>query len=320
MPLRPRPGMSLVELMVSVAIGSCVALGVTSLAVREVDGRASNQEELLNQQAMASILTTFSQDVRSASGLVRANPTDFRVRKALTDGTYQYVSYRILDGKLQRGVGTQRDADPATWVDTFDSNRFTVASGEFTYFELGNRSGSQQATMRRIEISRFQLRKARNQNVVKTPPISAVMREGANARDLGLGAGCTPEVRGHANGANAWASGSVHVTLCATNQTARPITLDGFAGDWASGTAANPIEAIKLENGGVLWGQGQAEYLKGGPPQTFRQVVTLPPGGTQRFRIHFHSVSGKIDTLTMRFYEPADAARKNPYLITARLP
>ena len=316
--LRPRPGMSLLELMVSVVIGGAVAMGVTSLAVREVDGRGSNQENLLNQQAMALVLSTFSQDVRAASGLVRATPTDFRVRKALTDGTYLYVSYRLLDGKLQRGTGAQKGADPATWVDVMDSTRFNVANGQFSYFMLGNGSGGSQALMRRIEITGFQLRRSRTNALVRTPPISAVMREASNARDLT--SACAPEVHGHDGGANAWASGTVHVTLCALNRSDRAITLDAFAGDWASGSAPNPIEALKLDQGGVLWGQGQAEYLKNGAPLTFEAPVTIPAGGTQRLRVQFHSVSGEVDAIALKLYGTDDPTRQNPYLITAQLP
>jgi hypothetical protein len=111
------------------------------------------------------------------------------------------------------------------------------------------------------------------------------------------------------------------VTLCAKNRSATPIVVKRFAANWSSvGGGGNPIESLKLDNGGVLWGQGKVDYESGEPPQTLDSSVTISPGETERFVLMFHKVSSRVESLVLKLYRADDTAFQNPYLITAEIP
>lgn len=331
--MRARPGLTALDTLLAVALVSAVAVPLATVAVRSGPTRSANQEELIAQQSLASVLTRFSQDVRSSSGLGDAGPSRFTLRQA-AGGTFRYVTYQLTGGRLQRGESASAAGVPTSWEDLLDPALVRVSAGSFTYYAWANQSAESSKLFRRIAIAGFGLESARTGQKLNAPPISAVMREGANARSFILAT--APEFRAHKEAAHGDTPGgkdndqdaasgnpnrldAMHVDLSLTNHSPHPARLAAFSGTWDEG-GANALVSLGFKGGPKGgWGGGQAAYHSGGAPQALDGVVTLAPG--QSFQLHLkYKMATSVRAIALRFYEAEDTARRDPFFLDIPAP
>jgi hypothetical protein len=326
-----RPGLSHLDVLLAMVVVVVVAAPLSMVAAQGVRGRSVTQEELFVQQDMAQILSTFSKDVRSASGMTEALSDRFTLSH-LSGATPVYTSYRIASGRLQRGQSTKADVAPTTWRDVVDGDRFKVSKGAFTYYQWGNTSGASSKLFRRIEIANLQFENNRSQNKIDAPSISAVMREGANARALVL---VGPPTWRAANGnlvdpeaaeddedskktsncgpSNPSALDAMFSLFKVKNISRSTIEVSAFTGAWSK--TDNKIESFTMDPGKkITWGNGKAEIWPGATPVSMPSKVVIPAGGTADVKVFF-KMGSKLESFALKLYDATDTTRTSPYVL-----
>lgn len=255
-PNHARRGLTLVETMMAFVVVTTLSASLFGVSKTVAKTRMEDQDAIERQQAEAITLTTFSQDVRSSDRLLTQTPTAFTLRQPVSAGGFRFVSYRLQSSLLQRGTSTEPTVAPTTWANVFDPTIYKASGGSFAYYLTNNGTGTDLSLMRRIEIAGFKLGSQRTGDLIRTPPISAVMRENANSRDLV--AGCTIRVLGH------WPTTCHRGGGCDTDGWGWNF---GFGGGWGRGWGGGETGASAVTGGGG-GGGGQCQWGYGGSCDT----------------------------------------------------
>lgn len=323
---RRRPGLSQIEVLLAIVVVAAVAAPLSFAAVQGGTARSGAQEDLFTQQDLAQAVSVFSQDVRGAVELTDATDTAFTLQQVEGDGDV-FVHYRIADGRLQRGESDAHDQAPATWRDLIDAERFKVEKGLFSYFSWGNKSAVSTRLFRRIEIQGLQVKGRKSGHQVDSPPISAVMREGGNARALRLTADA--EWRAHKEAAHGDQAteddlpfkpemgndreDAMFLLFTARNTRPRDITIEAFSGAWSQ--TDNFLEAFTLEvDKKTTWGNGKDRFSSAASPIALPETVKIPAGGQAAFKLFF-KMGSSLEALALKLYDTDDDARQDPYLL-----
>lgn len=307
-------GLTLLETLMALAVLVIIAVPLAGLVYKGNINRKGEQDRMFSQQATSVVLTQFTNDVRAASGLMGpiSDAQALKLRQPTATGTYSYVSYRFADGKLQRGTSDSEDRGPTTWSNVIDPSIFTVQAGTFAYYTLGNLVATRAKDVRRIELRELVLKSVNSQELLMPDAISASMREMSNARALRRNGPAPSVVKD---------KGAVWVRTGAINLTNLPLTFGSFSAEWTDMSPdPSPLDTLDLmlsdQNGKVTtWRAGPGErYFPGDPPRPLPEQVTVQKGVEVSVNFKFRDTA-VITGLTLRFYDPADTTRSNPYVV-----
>lgn len=149
-------GFSLVEVIISMAVGSFLVAGVTSVYVDTIKNSADNVVSIRLEQDLQSIVSLVSQEMRRVGydgDSVAGGDTDFGV-KEITQSCIRYnydmganpngipaanetFAFRLVDNAVQFGSSVVSCVDPdATWVDINKESNVLVTSFSLNLIEL----------------------------------------------------------------------------------------------------------------------------------------------------------------------------------------
>lgn len=313
---RSQSGMTLLEAMIAVTVLSLVAIPLSAIVLNHQRAREANHQQLLVQQSMNVVLTTFTNDVRAGIGLMssRKQTDAFTIRQPLPDGGYTYVTYRFAKERLERGSSSDASQVPTGWQTVIDPQIFKVAGGSFAYYSIQNQAPKNDREVRRIELRDLALLPSSGETF-RPPAVSAVMRELPNARILRR-FGTVSQTQG--SGQN---QGATWFRFTARNTSNAPVTLGAFRAEWNDSPAPNNQTYIDTVNviaegangSGESW---RGEYIVGGAAQVFPRSVTLAPGQAVSVEAKFRMSKNIFVYRTMRFqfYEAASDLT-NPFVV-----
>lgn len=315
--MRPRPherGVTVLELMVAIGIFAIMVVPLGALVYKSQMARRDSQDSLYSQQDGAVVLLRFTEDVRASthmtSLLSQASAVTLRQPTSLT--TFTFVTWRIAEGKLQRGESATAATPPGTWQDVIDPAIFTVEDGRFAYYTLNNGVPKTNDEARRLELGQLRL-KSKSTGSTQTPPaVSAVMREPATARAL------TPTADWTTWGDDQNWHHSVHVAFSFENGSGKDLEIGAFAAAWDDHKAGGYIKAMDFSaDNASSWGGGQAEYRSGGAPEVLDRPLTIRAGTSATIKFHFMA-EREIESFTMTLFEASDTTHSKPYVLKAK--
>lgn len=307
-------GITVMELMVAIGIFAIVVVPISALVYKSQMARHASQESLYSQQEGAVVLSRFTDDVRSSTSMTSplSQSTAVTMRQPTSLTTFTYVTWRLADGKLQRGESASATSLPTAWQDVIDPGLFTVEAGRFAFYTLNNGTPKTNTEARRLELRELVLKSKTTGSQKKPPAYSAVMREAAQTRSMAV---TSPwETWGNDN---SWHS-SVHIRFQLKNLSDNALSLGAFAATWDDQQAGGYIKSMDLSAvSSSSWGGGQSEYRSGGVPQTLDQPLSVAPGGTVTVELHVIPVQ-ELTSFTMSLYDAADTARATPYVLKVK--
>jgi len=149
-------GFSLVEIIISMAIGSILVAGVTSVYVDTIKNSADNITSVRLEQDLQAIVQMVSQEMRRVGfdgDSVNGGDTDFGIKEisstcirynydmgAIPDGSptaNEMFAFRLVNNSIQFGSSVVSCADTnASWVNINNSNTVLVTSFTLDLVEL----------------------------------------------------------------------------------------------------------------------------------------------------------------------------------------
>lgn len=165
--LRSQQGFTIVEMLVTMAIMGIVmgAFGQTLLTSSKTSGRVEEQATLQNEVRVA--VDRLTMDLRQATNANGTSPVEslsstdltFLSPDRLTPFHLRRISYRLVNGELQRSSATSTDADgwpwiwPATPATFYPEVGSITNTGLFTFYDANGAVTADPAAVRSVRIS-----------------------------------------------------------------------------------------------------------------------------------------------------------------------
>lgn len=307
-------GITIMELMIAIGIIAIMVVPLSALVYQSTMARGSSQDSLYSQQEGAVVLSRFTQDVRASVQMTSplAQSTSVTMRRPTSLNTFDYVTWRLQDGKLQRGESTSAAAAPSRWQDVIDPNVFTVQAGRFAYYTLNNGVPQSQDEARRLELRDIELHSKSTGSTLKPPAVSAVMREPAQTRAMSV------EGDWETWGSDQKWQGTVHIRFRLRNHAGKALQVGAFAATWDDQRSGGYIKSMNLDTADrSTWGGGQSEYRSGDAPQTLDRPLDVAAEETITVELDVRPVE-EFTSFTMTLYEATDTAHSRPYVLKVK--
>lgn len=165
--LRSQQGFTIVEMLVTMAIMGIVmgAFGQTLLTSSKTSGRVEEQATLQNEVRVA--VDRLTMDLRQATNANGTSPVEslsstdltFLSPDRLTPFHLRRISYRLVNGELQRSSATSTDADgwpwiwPATPATFYPEVGSITNTGLFTFYDANGAVTTDPTAVRSVRIS-----------------------------------------------------------------------------------------------------------------------------------------------------------------------
>lgn len=307
-------GVTVLELMIAIGIFAIMVVPLSALIYQSSMARRTSQDSLYSQQEGAVVLSRFTDDVRASTYLVsplsQLSAVTMRQPTSLTTATY--ITWRIDNGKLQRGESSSATTLPTAWQDVIDPQIFTVEAGRFASYTLNNGVPKSNDEARRLELRELALHSKSTGSTLKPPAVSAVMREPAQARALSVTGDWKTWGDDHNWHHAVWAEFPVK------NQTDKDLSIGAFAATWDDHKAGGYIKAMDFAaDNSSSWGGGQAKYRSGDAPEDLDRALSIGAGRTATIKFHFMA-EAPIESFTMTLFEASDTTHSKPYVLKVK--
>lgn len=313
----PRPserGITVMELMIAMGIFAIMVVPLSALVYKSTMARQVSQDSLHSQQDGAVVLSRFTDDVRASTNMTSplGQSALVTMRRPTSLTTFTFITWRLSDGKLQRGESAEAATPPGDWQDVIDPQIFRVDAGRFAYYTLDNGVPKTNDEARRLELGDLALHSKSTGATLQVPAVSAVMREPAQARSLAVTAPWTT-----------WGDDqnwhhAVHVEFPFKNMAGKDLQMGAFAATWDDHAAGGYIKSMDLAADNTsTWGGGQAEYRSGGTPETLDRPLSIAAGETATVKFHFMA-GARLESFTLTLFDAADTTHARPYVLKVK--
>lgn len=307
-------GVTVFELMVAIGIFAIMVVPLGALVYKSQMARQASQDSLYGQQDGAVVLSRFTDDVRRSTHMTSPLSTlrAVTMRQPTSLTTFSFVTWRLEDGRLQRGESASQGTPPTSWQDVIDPQIFTVEDGRFAFYTLNNGQPTSNDEARRLELRELQLKSKSTGSVLRPPAVSAVMREPAQARAL------TPSAPWTTWGDDRNWHDAVHVEFPFENGSNKNLEIGAFAATWDDHAAGGYIKAMDFAaDNRSAWGGGQSAYRSGDAPADLDRPLSI--GAGQKATVHFlFKAEAPIESFTLTLFEASDTTHSRPYVLKAR--